>query len=254
MEESRPRKRKQTETWDFAPGQPKPDVFTRAGGENRRPPTAPQGTRGRKQAAEGSKSGPGGGRKGPSSSIYSEELRRKQEKFDLLRPENIRNFCEYTPKLLDLRSEETAAVADIKQRAVKEVEETMLEEPCRCCNGKIKVVGYRTVEVIKTAYRFNIKVAELKCDGAACTRGPFSVEPIVAGCAPSSPTIDCPKWFSLSCLHLFSDLHYHNGVSGAGRFTVFIFYFKIPLLSSGSVTACAFLQPTATQWTTWTGC
>jgi hypothetical protein len=110
-------------------------------------------------------------------------------------------------------------------RAVTQAAEALLRARCCLCEGKVTLTErFRMVEVIDFESRYYIKVPELQCDGTACPQHlGFSVEPIAAGCAPTAPTIDCLKWISLGALELFSDLHFHNGVSGAGRFPSFKF-------------------------------
>lgn len=158
-----------------------------------------------------------------------------QEEFDKRRAVKIDYHCEYFPKVLYLQEELTTSTAAIRQRAVTEAADALLKEPCSCCGGTVtQMERFRMVEVIDFESRYFLKVPEFQCDGTACPQHlGFSVEPIAAGCAPTAPTIDCLKWFSLGVLELFSDLHFHNGVSGAGKFPSFKF----------SHVHCVFLTP-----------
>lgn len=217
MEGRGPRKRPRSERWALAQGKPKPVTFTREGGEDRRPPGPSLCNSVRNQAKEGSKStgeGPSG-----RSSNYREKVEKRQTKFDEARPENIHHFCHYLPMALQLRDRLTAAVAAMRQQTVDEEKDNLLNSPCWRCNGKVvEVVQSRTVEVIDFGSRYCLQVPEFKCDGVGCPHNKkgFSVEPIVAGCAPTAPTIDCSKWFTTEVLEFFLDLHHNNGLSGAG--------------------------------------
>jgi len=216
MEESRAPKRRRNTKWAAAPGQPKPSTFTRALRPGQRPPKAPLGIQSPLPPTGGPQSAPRADHDGPSD--HQKEMKRKQEACDKARPQNIEYYCEYARKLMALRVEQATAAAAITQQAVEVEGEALLEEPCRCCGGKVALVKLRDVEVIDFGHRYLVQVPEFVCDGAACTRPSFSVEPIVAGCAPTAPTIDCSKWISVAVVTLFSDLQLCNGLAGAGGF------------------------------------
>jgi hypothetical protein len=238
MEESRAPKRGAGQRWNLAPGQPKPPVFKRAKRPGQRAPSAPKGMMG-VLPPRGGLSAPRADNDEPSD--HQLDMERKQAAFDQVRPENIKSYCEYARKRLELRLETETAVAVIRQGAVDKEAEALLKEPCPCCGGKVeKVKMVREVEVIEFECRHVLKVPEFVCRGAACTRRSFSVSPFVAGCSPSAPTIDCPKWVTIGVLNLFGDLQLNNGLSGAGELFSFSILSSVYLTVLSLPNLCSF--------------
>lgn len=250
MEEDRTGKRKNSAYFALSDAQPKPAKFSKPQRPGQRPPSAPKGMKGPKQEREGSQPPRGGGGKEPSK--HEEEMERKQKAFDAQRPENIQHYCEYAGKVMEIQEEADKAVAAIRQQAVDEAALALLEAPCGQCEGTVKEVGDRSVEVIEFTCRYALKVPEFGCDGEACPRRSFSVEPIAVGCCAASPTIDCAKWFSVSVVTLFRDIHFRQGLSGAGGsiFALFFFSSHVLLVSDRCYLFIPILQLSATRWTT----
>jgi hypothetical protein len=151
---------------------------------------------------------------------HAQDARKKQDAFDDRREENVRTFWEHTPTMAALRRQRTAALAGLSQGAVDVAAQRLLEAPCGCCGQAVKAVDTWMVEIVDFEYRAAVKVPMFECTDTVCSAPRFSVPPAAAYCAPTSPTIYCRKWFTISVLELFARLT-SKGVAGAGEFSPF---------------------------------